>query len=603
MIPNILYHVLQVLSYCTRVMENWMSTNGFSSQLMEGDNNYYYYKVKEILEAFPNKGPPFLPARLCHHLYMGSLRNAEDINLLKKLGITHVLNVTGTRRFDLRRSPYDKESGVKEFLMMPAEDHDEYDMQQHFTEAFAFLDDCKEKNGKAFLHCNLGVNRSGAIAAAYLMFDQKLKLLETMSLLKTKRSVVLCNKNFRRQLIQFARTRGCLDPVTIKDIEDLQYKKKKLMKEEFHPEVIIEYMYNGNSSPRKKYSYEEAPRGVPAHEERHIFSFHHSRDHARTSRHSESMVRPLRVDNSLPDQDKPTHLDIVFEGIRQKPLKTSDRSASVHTIAVHIPKPSSSSTLPRHSSTADTTKLRPHSLYMDTLDPKDKTYHSLPRVLLPREQSSNIAPHSPVTYSTTMTSPSASYNYSAPLTSPSVRSYSAPLASPSVRSYSAPLASPSVRNYSAPLASPSVRNYSAPLASPSVKNYSTPLASPSVRNYSAPLASPSVRKYSASLASPSVSNYSASLASPSPLPSPVISNGTRNYPLPVGAPSVRNTYPSPLTSSAEGSYTSHIASRQFYNSGMPAPSRNTQSRFLPGFYRRKTVPSDTKRDWRKSANF
>jgi protein-tyrosine phosphatase len=83
----------------------------------------------------------------------------------------------------------------------------------HFTEAIAFLDDVKRQRGRALVHCNLGVNRSGAVAAAYLMTSQQRNLLEVIEYLKIKRHVVLTNKGFRRQLIRFARERGLVDPV------------------------------------------------------------------------------------------------------------------------------------------------------------------------------------------------------------------------------------------------------------------------------------------------------------------------------------------------------------------------------------------------------
>ena len=57
------------------------------------------------------------------------------------------------------------------------------------------------------------MNRSGAIAAAYLMASERLTLLNVVSYLKSKRFVVLSNKGFRRQLIRFAREKGLLDLV------------------------------------------------------------------------------------------------------------------------------------------------------------------------------------------------------------------------------------------------------------------------------------------------------------------------------------------------------------------------------------------------------
>ncbi len=182
--------------------------------ILEGDERHYFKKMKEILESFPNKGPPSAPSRLLRHLYIGSLRNAEDLNTLERLGITHVLNVAGTRNFDLTRSPYPKSAGIKEYLMIPAEDHDDYNISQHFFEANAFINRAKLKGGKALVHCNLGVNRCAALCCAYILSEERLPILETIKLLKSKRAVVLCNKGFRRQVLRYAIARGLIEPTT-----------------------------------------------------------------------------------------------------------------------------------------------------------------------------------------------------------------------------------------------------------------------------------------------------------------------------------------------------------------------------------------------------
>lgn len=203
---------------------------------VEADDRYYMHRMKAILEAYPTKGPPYDATRVSSHVWMGSQRNADDIPALQRLGITHVLNVAGTRRFDLKRSPYLPGDGIKGFLMIPAEDHDDYDIMKHFPDAIAFLDACREQSGRAFIHCNLGINRSGTICAAYLMISQRQNLLEVVQHLKKKRAVVLCNKNFRRQLVRFARARGLLDPYDPKLDPRTQLREKDSQKKDAQPD-------------------------------------------------------------------------------------------------------------------------------------------------------------------------------------------------------------------------------------------------------------------------------------------------------------------------------------------------------------------------------
>jgi len=97
------------------------------------------------------------------------------------------------------------------------QDSEDYDIKRHFPDAIAFLDDVKRARGRSLVHCNLGVNRSGAVCAAYLMVSERRTLLDVVAYLRARRSLVLANKGFRRQLVAFARERRLLDPVIIND--------------------------------------------------------------------------------------------------------------------------------------------------------------------------------------------------------------------------------------------------------------------------------------------------------------------------------------------------------------------------------------------------
>jgi len=81
------------------------SNDDFSGvELQPSDNDEYYIQcMAEILDAFPKSGPPEHPTRLSEHLYIGNQDNADDAQLLSALDITHVLNMAGTRTFDLTR--------------------------------------------------------------------------------------------------------------------------------------------------------------------------------------------------------------------------------------------------------------------------------------------------------------------------------------------------------------------------------------------------------------------------------------------------------------------------------------------------------------------
>lgn len=176
-------------------------------------DSHYLKIMKTILDSYPQHSPPLHPTQLTNQLYIGNQDNADDTILLQDLGITHVLNCVGSRNFELTRSPYPPEVNIKGFLIIPAQDFDEFNIMQFFDDAIGFLDSAICSGGKALVHCSIGVNRSGAIVAAYLMISQSKKLLDVIVELKAKRLLILCNMGFRKQLVQFARANDLLDEV------------------------------------------------------------------------------------------------------------------------------------------------------------------------------------------------------------------------------------------------------------------------------------------------------------------------------------------------------------------------------------------------------
>ena len=262
-----------------------MASNGYRSvngTSPDADDRYYFHKMKEILEAFPNKGPSYLPAKLLEYMYIGSLRNADDHSLMRRLGITHVLNMCGNRRVDMYRNPYPRDTGVRHYLAFPAEDQESYNISQHFTECIAFLIDAKRSGGIAFVHCNLGVNRSGAIVAAYMLQETEKRLLEVISYLKMKRGFVLCNRSFRKQLIQFARERGKLDPVEPYELEKYKEARRRARQlcgkpplPEDEPPAKPERSILGRArkSPQISRSFRGQPKEQPQNDEPDLSSF------------------------------------------------------------------------------------------------------------------------------------------------------------------------------------------------------------------------------------------------------------------------------------------------------------------------------------------
>jgi hypothetical protein len=95
-------------------------------------------------------------------LYHGDLGHASNIGLLTKLDIRHIINVCDC----------ELETIIKEkFNVLWINLHDELrsDIKKHFDETNQFLYNCKQKNEKVLVHCQMGISRSSSIVLAYLM--------------------------------------------------------------------------------------------------------------------------------------------------------------------------------------------------------------------------------------------------------------------------------------------------------------------------------------------------------------------------------------------------------------------------------------------------
>jgi protein-tyrosine phosphatase len=85
-----------------------------------------------------------------------------------------------------------------------------YNMIQHFDAAYDVIEDARTSGGRAFVHCEIGVNRSGTLAVAYVMVHKGWDPITAAKFVKEKRKWLLSNVSFQRQLIDFACSRNLL---------------------------------------------------------------------------------------------------------------------------------------------------------------------------------------------------------------------------------------------------------------------------------------------------------------------------------------------------------------------------------------------------------
>jgi len=95
-------------------------------------------------------------------LYHGDFNHASNIKLLNELGIRHIIDVCDCQL---------EKQILENFhvLWINLNDDLQADIRKHFDETNQFLYDCKQKNEKVLVHCQMGISRSSSVVLAYLM--------------------------------------------------------------------------------------------------------------------------------------------------------------------------------------------------------------------------------------------------------------------------------------------------------------------------------------------------------------------------------------------------------------------------------------------------
>ncbi|XP_055964573.1 serine/threonine/tyrosine-interacting-like protein 2 [Sorex fumeus] len=133
-------------------------------------------------------------------VYIAEKSVAVNKGRLKRLGITHILNAAHGTGVYTGAEFY---TGLEiQYLGLELDDFPEVDIAQHFRKAAEFLDEALlTYRGKVLVSSEMGVSRSAALVAAYLMIFHGLPVLDALMTLR-KRRAVCPNDGFLRQLRQ-----------------------------------------------------------------------------------------------------------------------------------------------------------------------------------------------------------------------------------------------------------------------------------------------------------------------------------------------------------------------------------------------------------------
>ncbi|XP_064614144.1 dual specificity protein phosphatase 19-like [Liolophura sinensis] len=127
-------------------------------------------------------------------LIMGSQDVAHNLELLRKYGVTHILNV----------ATYVDNIYPDLFKYMDIQllDIPETNIMVCFDQAFQFIEEARA-TGCVLVHCNAGVSRSATIVIAYLMKTAHYSHKEAFKYLRELRPAVCPNAGFMAQLEYF----------------------------------------------------------------------------------------------------------------------------------------------------------------------------------------------------------------------------------------------------------------------------------------------------------------------------------------------------------------------------------------------------------------
>jgi len=127
-------------------------------------------------------------------LAVGCEQTAHNMPLLKRAGITHVLNLT-----DKECHPEVKSTMVWKKITL--RDTLSENLLAHLKCALEFIENARAQGGRILVHCFAGISRSVAVAIGYLMWTQRSTLKEAMAIVQSHRKCASPNLNFLGQLL------------------------------------------------------------------------------------------------------------------------------------------------------------------------------------------------------------------------------------------------------------------------------------------------------------------------------------------------------------------------------------------------------------------
>lgn len=144
-------------------------------------------------------------SKIIDGLYLGDIRCASNLKILKLHNIKYILNVTDDIPFFFKKN--------FEYARIPIKDKPDVDISVFFNYSSSYIEN-RIRDGNIFIHCYAGVSRSSSIVIAYLIIKKKYSYKDAYNLVKSKRPCIRPNKGFDYLLRRFSGTYGAPEGVT-----------------------------------------------------------------------------------------------------------------------------------------------------------------------------------------------------------------------------------------------------------------------------------------------------------------------------------------------------------------------------------------------------
>jgi protein-tyrosine phosphatase len=126
--------------------------------------------------------------QITDNIYLGDFRAADDLNLLRDNGITHIINCAK----DIPEVYPD----TFDYLSLNLRDTASQDLTEAIIVSLNFI----KKGKKVFIHCKQGVSRSASIVLAYLVKEMGMSYDSALEKVIARRQCVNPNPGFESQL-------------------------------------------------------------------------------------------------------------------------------------------------------------------------------------------------------------------------------------------------------------------------------------------------------------------------------------------------------------------------------------------------------------------